>query len=81
MGGLNVKLNDLDRELIKLATDVAKNNCDRYSDISMHTGCVLKAKSQNQSSSTHSRKRMLLDTTHFHFQSKHQTETIENLNL
>ena len=40
-----MKLNDLDRELIKLATDVAKNNCDRYSDISMHTGCVLKAKS------------------------------------
>ena len=28
-----------------MATEVAKSNSDRYTDISMHTGCVIKAKS------------------------------------
>ena len=40
-----MKLNELDKELISLATEIAKNNSDRYTDISMHTGCVIKAKS------------------------------------
>ena len=40
-----MKLNNLDKELIEAATKVAKDNSDRYSDLSMHTGCVVKAKS------------------------------------
>ena len=40
-----MKLNDKDRELVSLAAEVAKSNSDRYTDISMHTGCVIKAKS------------------------------------
>ena len=28
-----------------MATNVAKDNSDRYSDLSMHTGCIIKAKS------------------------------------
>ena len=40
-----MKLNDKDKELIKMATEVAESNSDRYSDKSMHTGCVIKAKS------------------------------------
>lgn len=40
-----MKLNNDDKKLIELATEVAINNSDRYSDISMHTGCVIKAKS------------------------------------
>ena len=43
--GIIVKLTNEDKELISLATDVAKSNSDRYMDISMHTGCVIKAKS------------------------------------
>ena len=40
-----MKLNKKDEELIKMATEVATSNSDRYTDISMHTGCVIKAKS------------------------------------
>jgi len=40
-----VKLNDLDKELIQLATELVKGNSDIYSNISMHVGCVIKAKS------------------------------------
>jgi len=40
-----VKLNDSDKELIKLATDVVKANDDMYSNLAMHVGCVIKAKS------------------------------------
>lgn len=40
-----MRLNNLDKELIEMATKVAKDNSDRYTDLSMHTGCVVKAKS------------------------------------
>ena len=40
-----MKLNDLDKELIQLATELVKSNSDIYSNISMHVGCVIKAKS------------------------------------
>jgi len=40
-----VKINDSDKELIDLATDVVKANCDIYSNLAMHVGCVIKAKS------------------------------------
>ena len=40
-----MKLNDLDKELIGLATELVKSNSDIYSNISMHVGCVIKAKS------------------------------------
>lgn len=40
-----MKLNKKDEELIEMATEVATSNSDRYTDISMHTGCVIKAKS------------------------------------
>ena len=40
-----MKLNEQDKELISIATDVAISNGDRYTDISMHTGCAIKAKS------------------------------------
>ena len=40
-----MKLNDKDKELIGLATDLVKSNSDIYSNISMHVGCVIKAKS------------------------------------
>jgi len=40
-----VKLNNDDKKLIELATEVAVSNSDRYTDKSMHTGCVIKAKS------------------------------------
>lgn len=40
-----MRLTNLDKELIEMATKVAKDNSDRYTDISMHTGCVVKAKS------------------------------------
>lgn len=40
-----MKLNDLDKELINLATDVVKSNSDMYSNLAMHVGCVIKAKS------------------------------------
>ena len=40
-----MKLNNDDKKLIDLATEVATANSDRYSDMSMHTGCVIKAKS------------------------------------
>lgn len=40
-----MKLNDKDKELITMATEVAISNSDRYTDKSMHTGCVIKTKS------------------------------------
>ena len=40
-----MKLNDKDKELIQLATELVKSNSDIYSNISMHVGCVIKAKS------------------------------------
>ena len=40
-----MKLNDLDRQLIDLATDIAKAGSDRYSNVAMSVGCVIKAKS------------------------------------
>ena len=40
-----MKLNDKDKELIQLATELVKDNSDIYSNISMHVGCVIKAKS------------------------------------
>ncbi len=40
-----MKLNDLDKELISLATEVVKANSDMYSNLAMHVGCVIKAKS------------------------------------
>ena len=40
-----MKLNNKDKELISLATELVKSNCDIYSNISMHVGCVIKAKS------------------------------------
>jgi len=40
-----VKLNDKDKELISLATEVVKANNDMYSNLAMHVGCVIKAKS------------------------------------
>ena len=40
-----MKINESDRELIAMATDVAKSNSDMYSNLGMHVGCVLRAKS------------------------------------
>ena len=40
-----MKINDKDKELIQLATELVKSNSDIYSNISMHVGCVIKAKS------------------------------------
>ena len=40
-----MRLSNVDKQLIALASEVAKSNSDRYTDISMHTGCVIKAKS------------------------------------
>lgn len=40
-----MKLNDNDKQLIQLATELVKSNSDIYSNISMHVGCVIKAKS------------------------------------
>ena len=40
-----MKLNNDDKQLIDLATEVVKSNSDMYSNISMHVGCVVKAKS------------------------------------
>lgn len=40
-----MKLNNDDKQLIQLANDLVKNNCDIYSNIAMHVGCVIKAKS------------------------------------
>lgn len=40
-----MKLNDMDKELIALATEVVNANSDMYSNPAMHVGCVIKAKS------------------------------------
>ena len=43
--GIRVKLNKQDLELIDLATTLVKSNSDIYSNLTMHVGCVIKAKS------------------------------------
>lgn len=40
-----MKLNEQDKELIQQATEVVKANSDMYSNLAMHVGCVIKAKS------------------------------------
>ena len=40
-----MKLNEQDKQLINLATEVVKSNSDMYSNLAMHVGCVIKAKS------------------------------------
>lgn len=40
-----MKLNSQDKELIEIATQVVKSNCDIYSNLGMHVGCALRAKS------------------------------------
>lgn len=40
-----MRLTNLDKELIEMTTKVAKDNSDRYTDLSMHTGSVVRAKS------------------------------------
>ena len=40
-----MKINDADKELIDLATQLVKANSDMYSNLAMHVGCVVKAKS------------------------------------
>ncbi len=40
-----MKLNEQDKELIHQATEVVKANSDMYSNLAMHVGCVIKAKS------------------------------------
>ena len=38
-------LTEKDQELIKIATDVVKANCDLYEGYNMHVGCAVRAKS------------------------------------
>ena len=40
-----MKINETDKQLISMATDVVKANSDIYSNLAMHVGCVVKAKS------------------------------------
>ena len=40
-----MELNELDRELIKIASDVLRSNADLYEDTNVLVACVLKAKS------------------------------------
>ena len=40
-----MKINETDKQLISMATDVVKANSDMYSNLAMHVGCVVKAKS------------------------------------
>lgn len=40
-----MKLNEQDKQLINLATDVVNANSDMYSNPAMHVGCVIRAKS------------------------------------
>lgn len=40
-----MKLTKQDKELIELATELVKSNCDIYTKLSMHVGCVVKTKS------------------------------------
>lgn len=40
-----MKLNKQDKELIEIATEVVKSNCDIYTNLGMHVGCALRAKS------------------------------------
>ena len=40
-----MKLNNKDKELIEMAMELVKSNCDIYSNMSMHVGCVIKSKS------------------------------------
>lgn len=43
--GVKMKLNKQDQELIEIATEVVKSNCDIYTNLGMHVGCALRAKS------------------------------------
>ena len=45
VGGLSVKLSNLDKQLIDLAEKVVKSNSDIYSNLAIHVACVIKAKS------------------------------------
>ena len=40
-----MKINDSDKELIKIATDIVTKNNDLYEKKGLHVGCALKAKS------------------------------------
>ena len=40
-----MKLTKQDKELIEIATELVKANCDIYTNLSMHVGCVGKSKS------------------------------------
>ena len=40
-----MKLNEKDKELIEMASELVKQNCDIYTNLGMHVGCILKAKS------------------------------------
>ena len=40
-----MKLNEKDKELIEMASELVKQNCDIYTSLGMHVGCILKAKS------------------------------------
>mgnify|MGYP003539814127 CR=1 FL=1 len=40
-----MKITDKDNELIEIATELVKDNCDIYTSLGMHVGCVVLAKS------------------------------------
>ena len=40
-----MKITDKDNELINIATELVKDNCDIYTSLGMHVGCALLAKS------------------------------------
>lgn len=40
-----MKLNEKDKELLEIATEVVKSNSDLYSNLAMHVGCAIRAKS------------------------------------
>ena len=42
-----MKITDKDNELISIATEIVKDNCDLYTSLGMHVGCVVLAKSGN----------------------------------
>lgn len=42
-----MEITDKDNELIAIATELVKDNCDLYTSLGMHVGCVVLAKSGN----------------------------------
>lgn len=42
-----MKITKQDEELIAIATELVKENCDIYTQLGMHVGCILKGKSGN----------------------------------